>query len=383
MQVETMKKTILILGAGYGGLMTAVKLEDASKRLRDIEIVLIDRNDYQQYVHLSYEIVTGVKKVSDLTVPMTELLKKRRIRFVQATVNRIDLANKTVKTDKGDMPYDEVVVALGSEPNYFHIKGAEALSMHLNSVEDATKIQDKIKQLFAEEKQPKIIVGGGGFTGVELAGEIADEFKCCVTIVEGSKMLLPAWQIPKFSQKVAKVLSDMGATLVFNKFVDEVKPDAIILNDGTQMPCSLFIWTGGVQASRIPSSSGLNTGNGNRIIINEFCEAEGFQSVYIVGDCALVKDPKTGEILPQCIEIALQQAETVSKNILADLTGKSKVAFAPKFSGLIVAVGENYGIGKVFGVEVEGRLAQMIRKVAYLRIVYEIAGVREAFKETL
>lgn len=212
-----MKKTLLILGAGYGGLMTAVKLENASKHLGDVEIVLVDRNDYHQYVHLSYEIVTGVKKVADLTVPMSELLRNRRIRFVQATVNSIDLVNKTVKTDKGDMPYYKLVIALGSEPDYFHIKGADTLSMHLSSVEDAIRIQDRIKELFAQEKEPRIIVGGGGFTGVELAGEIADEFKCCVTIVEGSNILLPGWRIPEFSQKVAQVLTSMGATLVFQQ----------------------------------------------------------------------------------------------------------------------------------------------------------------------
>jgi len=379
-----MKKTVLILGAGYGGLMTAVKLEDASKHLSDdVEIVLVDRNDYHQYVHLSYEIVSGVKKVSDLTVPLSELLRNRQISFAQATVNYIDLANKTVKTDKEDMRYHELVIALGSEPNYFHIKGADTLSMHLNSVEDATKIQDKIKELFAKEKEPKIIVGGGGFTGVELAGEIVDEFKCCVTIVEGTKTLLPGWKMPEFSKKVAQVLTNMRAKLIFDKLIAEVKPDAIILNDGTRIPCSLFIWTGGVQGSRIVSESGLKTGKGNRATINEFCEAEGFQGVYVVGDCALVKDPKTGEILPQCIEIALQQAETVSKSILADLAGKPRMVFAPKFSGLIVAVGENYGIGKILGVRLEGRLAQMIKKLVHTRYVYEIAGVREALKEAL
>ena len=378
-----MKKTLLILGAGYGGLMTAVKLEDASKRLDDVEIVLVDRNDYHQYVHLSYEIVTGVKKVADLTVPMSELLRNRRIRFVQATVSNIDLANKTVKTDKGDMPYDKLVIALGSEPNYFHIKGADNLSMHLSSVEDAVKIQDRIKALFALEKEPRIVVGGGGFTGVELAGEIADEFRCCVTIVEASNMLLPGWKIPEFSQKVAQVLSNMGATMVFSKFIAEVKPDAIVLNDGAQMPCSLFIWTGGVQASRIASKSGLKTGKSNRVIINEFCEAEGFPGVYVVGDCALVADPTTGEVMPQCVEIALQQAEVVSRNVLADVVGKPKTIFTPKFSGLIVAVGENYGVGRIFGVEVEGRLAQMVKRLIHLRYVYEVAGLRKVFDETL
>jgi NADH dehydrogenase len=378
-----MKKTVLILGAGYGGLMTAIKIEENVKKLDDVEIVLVDRNDYHQYLHLSYEIATGVKKVSDLTVPMNELLRNRRIRFIQGTVTDINLAKKTVKTEKGDIPYHKLVIALGSEPNYFHIKNAEALSLRLSSVEAAITIQSKLKKLVTQEKNPKIVVGGGGFTGVELAGEIADEFKCCVTIVESANILLESWNIPEFSQIVAQVLTKMGAKLVFGKPITEVRPEAVVLNDGTQIECSLFIWTGGVQASRVVSKSGFKTGKGNRVIVNEFCEAEGFPGVYVVGDCALVTDPKTGDIFPQCIEIALQQAAVVAKNVVADLIEKQRTVFVPKFTGLIVAVGENYGIGKIFGVEVEGRIAQMVKRLIHLRYVYEIAGLGEVLKETL
>jgi NADH dehydrogenase len=378
-----MKKTLLILGAGYSGLMTAIKLEENLKHSDDVEVVLVDRNDYHQYLHLAYEIATGVKKISDITVPMTELLRKRQIRFVQATVNEIDLAGKTVRTDKGDIPYYELVIALGSEPNYFHIKGAEELSMSISSVEDARTVRNRLKKLFTHEKEPKIVVGGGGFTGVELAGEIADEFKCCVTIIEASDTLLRSWDIPMFSQKVAQVLTEMGTELVFHKLITEIRPDAVVLSDGTQIECSLFIWTGGVQGRKVVSESGLKTGKGNRAIINEFCEAEGFPGVYVVGDCALVTDPETGDVVPQCIEIALQQAEVVAKNIVADLNEEPRTVYVPKFSGLIVAVGENYGIGKISGVEVEGRIAQMIKRLIHLRYVYEIAGLGEVFKETL
>lgn len=371
----------MILGAGYGGLLTAIKLEERIKRLKDVDIVLVDRNDYHQYLHLAYEIVTDVKKVSDLTIPLTELLEKRKIRFFQARVLEIDLGNKVVKTDRGDLPYCELAIALGSEPNYCHIKGAEEHSFCVSSVEAAAHIRDNLKKVKAKEKDPKIVVGGGGFTGVELAGEIVDEFKCCVTIIEGSKILLPSWGIPEFSRKVADVLTEMGAKIIFGKSITEVKPEAILLNDGGKVECSLFIWTGGVQGSQVATSSGLKTGKGNRVIIDKFCEAVGFPSVYVVGDCALVVDSKTGEILPQCVEIALQQAEVVADNLYADLTGSERTVYVPKFSGLILAVGEKYGVGKIAGVKVEGRVAQTIKRIIHLRYVYEIAGLAKVFKE--
>jgi NADH dehydrogenase len=376
-----LKKSLVILGAGYGGLLTAVKLEKKAKRLEDVEIVLVDRNDYHQYLHLAYEIVTDVKKVSDLTMPLSELLEKRKIRFFQACVREIDLADKVVRTDKGDLPYYELVIALGSEPNYCHIRGAEEYSFCVNSVEAAAQIRDNLKKTLAREKDPKIVVGGGGFTGVELVGEIVDELKCCVTIIEGSKRLVPSWNIPEFSRKVATVLAEMGAKFIFGKFIVEVKQDTVVLNDGSQVECSLFIWTGGVQGSRVASCSGLKTGKDNRVLINEFCEAVGFPGIYVVGDCALVVDSKTGAILPQCVEIALQQAGVVAENLYADVTKNERTAYVPKFSGLILAVGEKYGVGKISGVKVEGRLAQTIKRMIHLRYVYEIAGLEEVLKE--
>ncbi len=362
-------------------MLTAVKLEEKAKRLKDVEIVLVDRNDYHQYLHLAYEIVTGVKKVSDLTIPLSELLKKRKIRFLQASIHSIDFADKLVRTDKGDVPYWELVIALGSEPNYCHIKGAEEHSFCVSSVEAAAQIRDNLKKTLARKKNATIVVGGGGFTGVELAGEIVDEHKCCVTIIEGSKTLLPTWNIPEFSRKVANVLTEMGAKLILGKFIAEVKQDTVVLNDGSQVECSLFIWTGGVQGSHVTSYSGMKTEKGNRVKINKFCEAVGFPGVYAVGDCALVVDPKTGETLPQCVEIALQQAEVVAQNLYADATKNERTVYTPKFSGLILAVGEKYGVGKISGVKVEGRLAQTIKTMIHLRYVYEIAGLGKVLKE--
>lgn len=377
------KKPLVILGAGYGGLLTAVKLEEKARHLEDVEIVLVDRNDYHQYLHLAYEIVTDVKKVSDITIPFAELLEKRKIRFFQGCVREIDFVNKVVRTDNGDLSYCELVIALGSEPNYCHIKGAEEHSFCVSSVEAVAQIRDNLKKITARQKDPKIVVGGGGFTGVELAGEIADELKCCVTVIEGSKTLLPSWNIPEFSRKVAEVLTEMRAKLIFGKCISEVKSDAVVLNDGSQVECSLFIWTGGVQGSRVVSKSGLQTGKCNRVVINEFCEAVGFPGVYVVGDCALVVDSKTGEILPQCIEIALQQAEVVAKNLYADITGSKRTIYVPRFNGLILAVGEKYGIGKISGVKLEGRLAQMIKRIIHLHYVYQIAGLGEVLEEAV
>lgn len=370
---------IIVLGAGYGGLMTALQLEEKVRHLQDVNVILVDRNDFHQYLHLSYEIVTGVKKAEDIIISLSELLEKRKIQFHQATVERIDLASKTVQTNKGDLSYSELVIALGSETNFFNIKGAEH-AFCVSSIESAVRIKDKLKKLWAQDQNIKVLVGGGGFTGVELAGEIADELKCCVTIVEGTNMLLPTWGIPEFSSKVAMVLEDMGAKIVLNKSVVEIKPNAVVLNDGSQMDCSIFIWTCGVQASLVASESGLKTGKGNRVLINEYCEAVNFPGVYVVGDCALVIDSKTGEPLPQCIEIALQQADAVSKNLFADLTGGKRASYIPKFSGLILAVGERYGIGRIAGVKVEGKLALMVKKVVHLHYIYKVAGVTEALE---
>jgi NADH dehydrogenase len=376
-------RSLVVLGAGYGGLLTAVELEEKVRRLGDVEVVLVDRNDFHQYVHLAYEIVTGVKKVSDLTVPLSELLEKRRIRFVQANVDAIDLVNKVVKTDSGDVPYSELVVALGSEPSYYNIKGVEEHGFCVCSVEAAAQVRDELMKVMAQEEKPKIVVGGGGFTGVELAGEIADELKCCVTVIEGSEGLLPSWGIPEFSRKVAAVLAEMGVEFILGKSIAEVKSDVVVLNDGSQVEFSVFVWASGVQASRIARESGFRTGKNGRVMIDEFCEAVGFPGVYVVGDCALVADPRSGDVLPQCVEVALQQAEVVAENLYADVMGAEKTEYVPKFSGLILAVGERYGIGRISGVELEGRLALTVKKLIHLHYVYQIAGLGQMLREAV
>ena len=379
--VQLLKKQLVILGAGYGGLLTAVELEDKINPTDDIEIVLVDKNNYHQYLHLAYEIITDAKKVSDVSVPLNELLEKRKIRFFQATVHEIDFKNKVVRTNNGDLSYYELVVALGSEPNYYHIKGAEEHSFCVSSGEAAARLRDALRKVLEQDKAAKIVVGGGGFTGVEVAGEILDELKCRVTIIEGSKSLLPSWNSPEFSRKVANLLTEMGAEIILGKLIVEVKAGIVVLNNGSQIDCSLIIWTGGVQGSKVVSRSGLKTGKDNRVEINEFCEAVGFPGVYVVGDCALVVDSKTREILPQGIEIALQQANVVAKNLYADLTGCERSVYVPKFSGLILAVGEKYGIGTISGVKMEGRLAQMVKRIIHLEYVYKIAGLGKLFKE--
>ncbi len=373
----------MILGAGYGGLLTSLKLEKKMKRSKDVQVILIDRNDYHQYIHLSYEIVTNVKGVSELTIPISRLIRKRKIKFLQATVHEIDLANKVVKTDKGNVPYHRLVVALGSEPNYYRIKGAKENSLSLSSVETGVQIRDELRRIMEQNKDAKIVVGGGGFTGVELAGEIADELKCCVTIVEASNTLLSSWRNPTLSSKAAQILTQMGTEFVLGKSIVEVKPNLIVLNDGSQIACSFFAWTGGVQGSQVVGDSGLKIGRGNRVVVDEFCQAVGFPRVYVVGDCALVIDPETGEVLPQCIEIALQQAEVVAENLCADVTGGRRAIYAPKFSGLILNVGGRYALGKIFGVHVEGWLAKALKKLIHLHYVYKIGGAKEVLMELL
>jgi len=373
----------VVLGAGYGGLLAAVRLEEKVKGLGDVEVVLVDRNDFHQYLHLAYEVVTGVKKVSDVTLPLGELLEGRRIRSVQANVHAIDFVNKVVKTDRGDVPYFELVVALGSEPNYYRIKGIEEHGFCVGSVEAAAQLRDHVKKVVARGEEPRVVVGGGGFTGVELAGEIADELKCCVTVIEGTETLLPTWEIPEFSRKVAEVLAEMGVRFIFKKFIVEVKPNTVVLSDGSEVGCSVFVWAGGVQSSAVARGSGLKTGKDGRVVVDEFCGAVGFPGVYVVGDCALVVDSRTGEVLPQCIEVALQQAEVVAENLYADVTEGEKRRYVPRFSGLILAVGEKYGVGRVSGVRLEGRLALAVKKLIHLHYVYQIAGLGQMLKEAV
>jgi len=391
------KMQVLILGAGYGGLYTALKLERLLKKRRDCEILLIDQNDYHQLKTELHEVTTERKTFEAATVPFRNLLKHKRIDFMHEKATHIDFAQKTVMTTQGKVSYDKLVIALGSETEFFGVPGLKEHAFTLASIDDAQRIRSHIQKMFmqtANEADEKVrqtaltfVVSGGGFTGVELATELADyiaklaktaginKYKTNLVIVEARSSILPGFDV-KLVNRAFRVLELRGIKLMLKTPVVAFDGNTIQLKTHDEIQTKTLIWTGGVRANALVAKSGLKRGLRGRIVVNPFLESVDYAGVYVIGDNSLVLDSATGRPLAPTAQLALQQAETVAFNIYAELTGKRVKRFTPKVVGQFVSLGRHEAVGWVWKFRVSGFLAWFLKRLSVLKYLYSIGGLK-------
>jgi NADH dehydrogenase len=380
---------IVILGAGVAGLRIAQKL---GRRLKPSEanIKLIDENDYHQYLYRIHEVCNIEYKERDIAVPLSELLDDR-VEFIQSSVQDIDPNSKIVSTSQGNIEYDICIIALGSHTTYFGIEGLEENSVILNSFDAAKEIRERIYELIEEGKEkgksPNILIGGGGFTGVELAGEISDsipelcnqnniEFSgTAVTIVEAMPTILPGWD-EKQVIYAQKVLRNRNVKLILNDPIMQVTADTVEMKSGLIIKPDLFIWTGGVKGD---PACGLDFQiKGRRISIDDYCRAIGYDDIFVAGDSACAVDD-TGRPMPPTAHIAMVQGDIVTSNIIAKLRGSPMKKYVYHRAGEIVTLGKTDAIMDLFGIKVSGSIAKFFKKVVHWWYLHSIGGFRLLF----
>ncbi len=373
-------KSIVILGAGMGGLRAAFKLEKRLKNMKGWEILLIDENDYHQYLYRFHELAGGNMSEVAATVPMDRLIGKKRIRFINAIVTALDPDIKSVETSNGSIKYDSLVIALGSQDEFFGIKGLDKQSVcTLKSLREACLTRAEVLDL--ADKGGDIVIAGGGFTGTELAGELAELFSKKKTIsnriflVEALENILPGWN-SQLVKKAVQILKSKGVEVVTNEPIKEVSENSVLLKSGRRISCALIIWAAGVSVDEVcgTCSPKINVKQ-RRICIDEYSSAVGIPGVYVIGDCALVCDIETGKPLPQSAHIALEQADLVACNIYAEISGTPRKKYIPTRVGEIVSLGGHDGVGELYGIKMSGRLAILMKKIIHLAYVQSIGGI--------
>jgi NADH:ubiquinone reductase (H+-translocating) len=353
---------VLIVGAGFAGLGCARRLADH----HDVRVTLIDRHNYHQFQPLLYQVATSQLAPSDIAFQMRKLFREHpNVDVKLAEVASVDAGTRTVTAADGTTwTGDAVVVATGSVPNFFRTPGAEEHAFPLYSLDDATRLRSRIIGVFEDaDRDPALldagalnfVVVGGGPTGVELAGALADMIRDTMTVeyrdlavsaarvhlVDLGHVLLGAFSDTAHDY-VAKVLHRKGVEVHLGVRVTEVGAGHATLSDGTTIPTRCVVWGGGIKSAAI----GLPQSSGGRVDVLEDLTVPDAPGVYVVGDVANVPSPD-GHPFPQLGSVALQSGRWAADNVLADFADRPRKPFHYHDKGIMAMIGRGAAIAEV------------------------------------
>jgi NADH dehydrogenase len=371
---DTPQARAVVIGGGFAGVACARKLASD----KDLHVTLIDKNDYHQFQPLLYQVATSMLAAHDIAYPLRKIAAEfEAFDAKRAEVVAIDPVTRTVTTSTGETyAGDYIVLAAGSQPNFFGTPGAEH-AFPLYSLDDADRLKTRIIQAFEEaDRDPHLadegaidfVVVGGGPTGVEVAGALSEMIN--TTMVHEFPALAPRAKVhlvdhgtallKMFADKghayAARVLEKDGVELLLGTGVKAIGPGHVTLSDGATIKTRCVIWGGGLMAAPIAAASGLPQGRGGRIDVQPDFTVEGFPGVLVIGDIANIP-AKDGKTHPQLGSVALQSGSWAAKTILADRARKSAKPFSYLDKGTMAMIGRGAAVAQVKGVELHGKLA--------------------------
>lgn len=380
------KKQIVILGGGFAGTRAALDLDDYLLGRNDFEITLVDNKGYQYYPAGLYKAAIGEQSI---TIPYAEIFAQTRVKFIKAYIDRIDIARACVVTDLKILPFDYLVIAMGSISDFGSIPNLDKYSFTLKSLEDARMIHGRLEDLVANRDRARIVIGGAGFAGVELAGTLRDflQRECGrlnkdlnnfqVLIVEGGTNCLPGLS-EKVSALVASKLSQISVATRFSSLITEVGKDFVILNMKQRLDYDLLIWTGGVRSNRLPTDLGLEYDKKDRILTTPSLNLPSCPNVFVAGDNLCFMDPHTKKLgLPTTLA-AKRQGARAAKNIYRLIRGKPLRPYYPTGASFSIALPGQYAIYFTPNLMVSGFGGWLIRQLADLRYFLSVLPVKKA-----
>ena len=366
MSPENGHRHVVVVGGGFAGVGCVRRLAGQD----GVRVTLVDRNNYHQFQPLLYQVATSQLAPSDVAYSLRKLFQDdRNVAVKLADVASLDPEAHAVTTADGErIAGDALVFAAGSQPNFFHTPGAEEHAFPLYSLDHAQRLRSRILGVFEQaDRDPSLlaqgalnfVVVGGGPTGVELAGALADLIHETMTDqyrdlpVASAQIHLvdlgPALLGP-FSESahdyVAKVLSRKGVRMHLGVAVTEVGPGHVTLGDGTVIRTRCVVWGGGIMAPALAAASGLPRGRGGRIEVQPDLTIEGAPGVYAIGDVANIPAPHGGAH-PQLGSVALQSGTWAADNILAEAAGKPRTSFHYHDKGIMAMIGRGAAIAEV------------------------------------
>lgn len=363
-----MRPKVVILGAGFGGLTAARALDSLA------DVTLVDRHNFQTFLPLLYQVSTAGLAADHVAYPIRGALRKTGVKFRMGSPISVDHRNKSIKLDSSEtLDFDYLIVALGSTTNDFDIKGVAEHSLGMKSVSEALNIRSEIMRRFEDlcrfedDTQFSIAVVGGGPTGVEMAGAIAELKRgplnsdnaqaaknMSVFLIEAGPRLLPSLS-KKSSDRTKKDLEKLGVTVFTGAAVKQVAPRQIHLSDGKSIPAEITIWAAGVKGEPAMKLLALPE-DGIRITVDKTLQVSNYPYVFAIGDIAGAKG-RDGNFLPMVAPVAIQQARFVAKQIGRIIKNEPLKEFSYLDKGSMATIGRNKAVVEVKGLRLAGTIA--------------------------
>ena len=392
MDSSTAKKRILILGGGFAGAYTALHLEKRLANERDVEIMLVSRENFVLFTPMLHEVAGADVSVTDIVQPLRKMLRRTHVAI--ADVEAIDLANKQVRIRHSglarsfDLTYDQLVLALGAVTNFYRTPGLAEHALSMKTLGDAILVRNRVIDALeladnqADETERKttltVVIAGAGFAGIETAGAVNDFLREAmkfypnlkenmprVVVADPGDHILPELGV-SLGHYAQERLARRGVEVRLKLKVAGYDGKEVALDDGTKIATRMLIWTAGTTPPPLLSTLPCAKQRG-RIVANDCLQVSDWSGVWALGDCALVPDAlNPGKFYPPTAQHAIRQAAVLANNIVAAMRGQVPQPFKFKIIGLLATIGRRHGVAEIFGWQFSGYLAWLLWRAIYL-----------------
>jgi NADH:ubiquinone reductase (H+-translocating) len=380
---------VLVLGGGFGGIGAAKKLKKS-----DVDVVLVDGHDYHTFQPLLYQVATGLLEQPAVGHPIRDLFhEQENVRIHQDRVTEIDLEAREVRfAELEPERYDYLVLALGAEVNFFGVDGAAEHAFPLYTLSDAVRLKDHVLERWemadrnrelVEDGALNMVVVGGGPTGVETAGAMAELYngvfrkdypdvtpeQARIVLVEASPEIFAMFK-PDIRAYTKKALADRGVEVTTGDVVESISPQRVTLKSGTVLSAHTLVWGAGLQGNELVRSLGLELERGNRVAVDHELRVAEHPEVFAVGDIAAITDAKTQQVLPQLGSVALQSGEHAGETIARQVAGKETKPFKYRDKGTMATIGRGAAVVQMLGGRtMKGKAAQAAWGTVHLALL--------------
>ncbi len=379
---------VVILGAGFAGLQMARRLNP-----RHYQIVLIDQNNFHTFQPLIYQVASAGLEPDSVAYPIRKTLHgKRNTFFRMATVSCVDFERRVVETTIGDLEYDKLVIATGASNNFFGNTAVETNALPMKSLTDALDLRSKIlgnfeqalntRDLNRREELMNFVIVGGGATGVELAGALAelknkilpkdfpdlDLRQMRIDLIEAGPRLLGN-MAENSSTMAFDYLRELGVHVWLETFVETYENKQVITKDGGNFKTDTLIWAAGVKGNLPDGIDASKIGRGNRVVVDPFCQLESHPEVYVIGDSGMIVSEVYPAGLPMLASVAMQQGKYLAKSFNKVAVGKSIEPFTYVDKGTMATIGRNKAVAEISKLKLQGILAWAVWMLVHLMLL--------------